>query len=212
MIAHTLFKAVRFQKNYLKFSLYSLILILISGRVNASNDSNSTARADFDGDQRTELASGKFIGRQYQIKIQFNNHKECLSFVPEFGTNEVLLTAIDVDHDGDNDLLVLTAESLRPIAVWLNDGHGNFSRTREWWCANSSGDFPLENVLVFRVFKQTSEHPVYALPLDSGVFTLPINGLKARAAIAYNPWHPSAQFIAPKSNKSGFTARSPPII
>jgi hypothetical protein len=90
------------------------------------------AIADFDGDLRPDLASIQAgtnnSGRtSYRIQLQLTSsgRQSIQLFAPAGG---LLIEARDVNGDHAIDLVLATAWLRQPVAIFLNDGHGNFSR------------------------------------------------------------------------------------
>jgi hypothetical protein len=90
--------------------------------------------ADFDGDHRPDVASVQ--GHQnrtastedYWIGLRLSaTGKKYIRFTAPKGG--LLVEARDVNGDNAVDLVLATAWLDRPVAVLLNDGHGNFSRS-----------------------------------------------------------------------------------
>jgi len=101
-----------------------------SGR--AASIGPSFAIADFDGDQRPDLVrvEGGRIGSSsadYWIQLQLSaSGQQAIRLIGPPGGLTVEARDVNGDHAVD---LVLTTSWLRqPVAVFLNDGHGGFSR------------------------------------------------------------------------------------
>lgn len=90
------------------------------------------AAADLDGDNRPDLAhveTGARVadGVNYQIQLQLSstvNH--AIQVTGPLGG--LAIEARDVNGDNAVDLVVSSAYFGRPVAVFLNDGHGSFSQ------------------------------------------------------------------------------------
>jgi hypothetical protein len=88
--------------------------------------------ADFDGDLRSDLASVQsgltsYGTTDYCIQLQLTaaGHQSIRLFAPAGGLR---IEARDVNGDHAVDLVLATAWSNQPVAIFLNDGHGSFSR------------------------------------------------------------------------------------
>jgi hypothetical protein len=90
------------------------------------------AIADFDGDCRPDFASiqaeeNSSGSSDYSIQIQLSDvGRQSIHLVAPVGV--LLIEARDVDGDSTVDLVVSTAWRKQPVAIFLNDGHGTFSR------------------------------------------------------------------------------------
>jgi hypothetical protein len=90
------------------------------------------AIADFDGDRRPDLASiqagqNRSGSSDYSIQIYLSQiGRQSIDLVAPVGG--LLIEARDVDGDHSIDLVVSTAWRKQPVAIFLNDGHGIFSR------------------------------------------------------------------------------------
>jgi hypothetical protein len=104
------------------------------------------AMADFTGDTHPDLATvemdrSDFSSPHYWIEIQLTEGgRQFLSLTAPFGG--LLITPKDVTGDGNLDLVVRTAKSHTPVAVFLNDGSGHFSRADIAAFANALHDSP----------------------------------------------------------------------
>jgi len=89
------------------------------------------AIADFDGDSRPDFARveagpSDFTNTEYWIQLRLSAAPwESIRLVAPAGG--LHLVARDVNGDEFVDLVVSTAWSKRPVAVYLNDGHGTFT-------------------------------------------------------------------------------------
>jgi len=88
--------------------------------------------ADFDGDSRPDLASVQYGTSDspraaYLIQLQLSAAgQQSFQIIAPVGGLQIVARDVNGDHALD---LVLTSAWLgRPVAILLNDGHGNFSR------------------------------------------------------------------------------------
>jgi hypothetical protein len=90
------------------------------------------AIADFDGDRRPDFASiqagqNRSDSSDYSIQIYLSEvRRQSIDLVAPVGG--LLIEARDVDGDHSIDLVVSTAWRKQPVAIFLNDGHGTFSK------------------------------------------------------------------------------------
>jgi hypothetical protein len=88
--------------------------------------------ADFDGDSRPDLASvqaGKSdsVRTDYWIQLQLSaTGRRTFRIVAPLGGLQI--ASRDVNGDNAPDLILTTAWLGQPVAILLNDGHGNFSQ------------------------------------------------------------------------------------
>ena len=95
---------------------------------------STLAVADFDGDNKLDgavilkpglsMAPGSF-----QIDLHFTgrNNTNIVFQTPE---SQITVAALDIDHDGDIDLVIEQSLTRKRLQVWINDGHGNFEQGR----------------------------------------------------------------------------------
>jgi hypothetical protein len=92
------------------------------------------AIADFDGDRRPDLASVQSgpngsSTTDYRIQLQLSETgRQSIQVLAPAGG--LWIEARDVNGDDAVDLVLSTAWSRQPVAIFLNDGRGNFSRTK----------------------------------------------------------------------------------
>jgi hypothetical protein len=120
-----------------------LLLTLFCGSVKANTDTQKIqtasvgagppfAIADFDGDLRPDLASVQtgridFSRAEYWIQLQLTTvGRQSFQVVASIGGLQI--TARDVNGDRAVDLVLSTSLLGQPVAIFLNDGHGSFSR------------------------------------------------------------------------------------
>jgi hypothetical protein len=98
--------------------------------VSSTRTTSQFAIADFDGDNRPDLATiqvghGSSSDTQYWIAFQLSRGSlQILGITAPTGGLQV--TSRDVNGDSFLDVVVTTAWTNRPVAVLLNDGQGNF--------------------------------------------------------------------------------------
>jgi hypothetical protein len=126
--------------------LWTLLLLLFvfasSGTIEAANrvsrptisigPGSQFAIADFDGDGHPDLASiqagqDNAVADSYWIEVNLSSvGREFLRLTGP--TGGLRIEARDVNGDHSIDLVLFTAWLRQPVAIFLNDGHGNFSR------------------------------------------------------------------------------------
>ena len=91
------------------------------------------AIADFDGDLRPDLASIRAGANNsgkanYSIQLQLTSAgRQSIELIAPAGG--LLIEARDVNGDHAVDLVLATAWFRKPVAIFLNDGHGRFLRS-----------------------------------------------------------------------------------
>jgi hypothetical protein len=127
----------------IRFLLLLLFLALVGGRAAANTDVQkppvssvgpglSFAIADFDGDLSPDVASvqtgeSDSSRTDYWIQLQLTTAGR-QSFRVVSGIGGLQIAARDVNGDHTVDLVVTSALLKQPVAILLNDGHGNFTR------------------------------------------------------------------------------------
>ena len=103
-----------------------------SGAAASAGPGLTIAFADFDGDHRLDLASiqdghSTSDTSTYWIHFQFSTAgRQSIQLIAPPGGLQI--EARDVNGDHAVDLIFTTAWFRQPIAIFLNDGHGSFSR------------------------------------------------------------------------------------
>lgn len=104
----------------------------------------SLAMADFTGDTHPDLATVELekldsSSARYWIEIRLTEGRhQILKLRAPLGG--LLITPRDVTGDGNLDLIVRSASSRAPVALFLNDGNGHFSRADVASFANALRD------------------------------------------------------------------------
>src|SRR5437762_12603739 len=83
---------------------------------------------DLDGDHIPETATIRQCGYIYQVSIHFTTGRPKLrltTYITE-GMAGLSFQTTDVNNDSKGDLVIMSATSIRPVAVWLNQGKANF--------------------------------------------------------------------------------------
>jgi hypothetical protein len=86
---------------------------------------------DLDGDQIPETATVRLCGDIYHVSINFTTGRPKLrltTYVTE-GVAGLSFQTTDVNNDSKGDLVIISATSIRPVAVWVNQGRAKFKRT-----------------------------------------------------------------------------------
>ena len=89
---------------------------------------------DLDGDHIPETATIRQCGGVYKVSIHFTSGRPRLHLMVYQQEDETGLTfeTKDLDDDHNEDLVITSATSVRPVAVWLNSGKAKFKRVSSW--------------------------------------------------------------------------------
>lgn len=94
----------------------------------------TVAIADLDGDHKPDgaiLLKSRWLGPQQNLSIQLHfTDRPNTELTFQSDSQALTVTAWDIDHDGDIDLVVEETFSHKPISVWINEGHGDFHEGR----------------------------------------------------------------------------------
>jgi hypothetical protein len=118
------------RRNY----FYAVLLIAAAAELSLRAGRNTTAftpyttpplprhaSGDFDGDGRPDVARIEDAGTR-QISVSLSGTASVLNLAAEVA----VLIDKDIDEDGDLDLVATTSDN--EVLIWLNDGHGRFTR------------------------------------------------------------------------------------
>jgi len=142
---------------------------------------------DLDGDHIPETASVRHRGEFYQVSIHFTTGRPKLrltTYVTEVLTDLSVETR-DVNDDNREDVVIISATSVRPIGVWLNQGKAKFQRVNSWFYGSvgkytgptyrhhrASGPEPVGNICLDRLPQMAP--PVHSFIVnDVTAFSLP---------------------------------------
>jgi len=95
---------------------------------------STVAVADFDGDNKQDgavvLETGSFLTPgSFQIELHFTG-RDNAKIAFQSAEPDIMVDALDIDHDGDFDILIEQSLTYKRLQVWLNDGRGNFAKGR----------------------------------------------------------------------------------
>jgi hypothetical protein len=94
---------------------------------------SSGALGDFDGDQHADLAlaepQGVFNGAyRYRVDVYLSTDLNTTFDVDSGAAGGLHIIARDVDGDLDLDLVISSEFGREPVGIWINDGHGVFTK------------------------------------------------------------------------------------
>ena len=84
------------------------------------------ALADFDGDQKQDIAIASLSNNRYEIVVLLSTHSQVAILNPPEQMTGFTVHARDINNDSLQDIVVTNAATMHPLAVWLGDGHGSF--------------------------------------------------------------------------------------
>jgi hypothetical protein len=85
---------------------------------------------DLDGDQKPETATVRQAGELYQVSVHFSTGRPKIHLTTHLrqGLAGLSFQATDVNNDSRRDLVVTSATSFKPLAIWLNQGPAKFKK------------------------------------------------------------------------------------
>jgi len=126
--------------------------------------SPQVAAADFDNDQKPDgallLEAGFLNGkRAFRIELHITGGtNDAISFTSS--DPGLAISAVDVNWDGEPDIVVEKAFTHERVQVFLNDGHGSFHRAR-------TGDYPASDPTAPACSARLNQlPPVFGLPVS----------------------------------------------
>jgi hypothetical protein len=170
----------------------------------------STAIGDLNADGRPDFAVADRVGRRaagftYAIEVSIaGGRSESVAF--DSDQDALSVTFRDVDRDRDLDVVVTGAVSRSVVAVWLNDGTGQFHRAApqaaaDSWLASSSAltDAPFPGAAAGESFVRTGAGALAADRTTEDV-PLPLSTLATCGA-----------FRTARASLSSLRPRAPPL-
>ena len=179
----------------------------------AASQERSLAVADFDNDQKPDGAvlfrpTGLRPQNNFRIELHLTG-RENTELTFQSNQTALELVALDIDHDGDTDVIVQHAFTHERLHVWINDGNGAFHEGR-------AQDFPsaaLETRESLNLPSQQTYAPVLALSSQRGfgisVLTTP---LLSRPPTIPQPQRLASEFSAESLTLASHPSRAPPLV
>jgi len=153
------------------------------------------AVGDFDGDGRPDVAR---IDRQAPgrggISVTLSGSSDAVSL----GASVESLIEDDVDHDGDLDLLATTGTG--DVLIWVNDGHGQFTRRSQSPTPTVSGQ---------PAFQSHDAPSIVAATTSSPVLPARVHAWRAVVALAARP--PTDSHLVSRTTDLFPPLRAPPV-
>jgi hypothetical protein len=153
------------------------------------------AVGDFDGDGRLDVAniSAPTSGRQ-DISISLSGSADDI----RLDASVSALIEGDFDHDGDLDLLATTPSG--DVLIWVNDGHGRFTRQEPSQRRAIAGE---------PVLASTGDPSVTVVTADGWVLEAPVRAHRAVVARTIRP--PAAICVDSRDRRLVPQLRAPPV-
>jgi hypothetical protein len=104
----------------------SELLLRHSTETAAGRLGETPAFADFDGDQKGDVAIARLVKDQYEIVVSLSRRSEEAVLNPSTRLAGFIVHAYDINNDSYQDVVVTDAIAKLPLEVWLGDGRGNF--------------------------------------------------------------------------------------
>jgi hypothetical protein len=172
---------------------------------------NTLAIADLDGDNQADgaiLLNSERVGANDRIRIELHfTGRPNAELTFESNGQALTVRAWDIDHDGDNDLVVEDAFTHKTVRVWINEGHGDFHE-------GSVQDYPSLAQLGSNQVQLPSSRPD-GLPLwvpqrSYDIYVLTIH-LLARPPSTSTPLPTTINSLAKLNARSSQFSRAPPL-
>ena len=153
------------------------------------------AIGDFDGDGRPDVAKidSRGVGHD-QIAVTLSGSRDTVTL----DTAVAALIEGDVDHDGDLDLLATTGSG--EVLIWVNDGHGQFTRRPQ---------SPRRTISGPTAFQSHDAPSVVAATVPSPVLPARVHAWRAVVALSIRP--PTASRFVSRTFDLLPPLRAPPV-
>jgi FG-GAP-like repeat len=153
------------------------------------------AVGDFDGDGRPDVANISARGADHQdISIALSGSADAIRLDAAVSA----LIEEDFDHDGDLDLLATTPSG--DVLIWVNDGHGRFTRQEPSQRRAIAGESAIAS---------TGDPSVTVVTADGWVLEAPVRAYRAVVARAIRP--PTAARVVSRNRQLVPPLRAPPV-